>query len=255
VSPGVIYRDGMPNVPSHRIPLSVLALCVALAAGGSSTSAAVPVPSAAATPSTPATDAPMRAGGTPFATETVPTAAPVTRGGPEPVLRDGFSVNCIACDPDAVVVAGDLAGFAPAEPSQTEIGAPAIAGRDATLRAEAHGSSESGPLLGFSAEVRFRPVLFHWDFGDGTGVSAVADDAGSTRPGSPDVTAVVTRRVFAARGPVDVALTVDFTAEYRFAGTAWRPVEGTVSVTATPLLVGVGDAHTGLGAPWPFGPP
>jgi PKD repeat protein len=117
-------------------------------------------------------------------------------------------------------------------------------------------------LLGIPATVRFTPVAFRWDYGDGSTVSLTragsgwreptsASRAGSGVGRSPDeFRETPTSHVFDTRGSYPVSLVITFTAEYRFAGGAavagFVPIAGSVDVPVAGLSVRVVTVDTVL---------
>ena len=177
-----------------------------------------------------------------------PGAPPVVD--PLAFVRDGFTVNCIPgspCDPNLVVRVGDLVNFQPAVPSQTmEPQGWSVAGLPANFIASASVHTRTGTLLGYPAEVRFTPVGYRWTYGDGTQASTNSGGATWAALGLPEFSDTATSHTFVSPGSYAVVVAVVYSAEYRFAGLAWRAVEGTLAVSAGPLGVIVGDAQTVL---------
>ena len=175
-------------------------------------------------------------------------AAPVVD--PLAFVRDDFTVNCIPgspCDPNLVVGVSDLVNFQPAAPSQTmEPRGWSVAGLPANFIASASEHSRTGALLGYPAEVRFTPVGYRWTYGDGAQASTNSGGATWAALGRPEFSDTATSHAFARPGSYAVVVAVVYSAEYRFAGLAWRPVQGTLSTSASPIGVIVGDAQTGL---------
>lgn len=175
-------------------------------------------------------------------------AAPVVD--PLAFVRDDFTVNCIPgspCDPNLVVRVSDLVNFQPAAPSQTmEPRGWSVAGLPANFIASASVHTRTGALLGYPAEVRFTPVGYRWNYGDGAQASTNSGGATWAALGLPEFSDTATSHVFDAPGSYAVVVAVVYSAEYRFAGLAWRPVEGTLAVSASPIGVIVGDAQTVL---------
>ncbi|TFC56301.1 hypothetical protein E3O62_12555 [Cryobacterium sp. TMT2-15-1] len=175
-------------------------------------------------------------------------AAPVVD--PLAFVRDDFTVNCIPgspCDPNLVVRVSDLVNFQPAAPSQTmEPRGWSVAGLPANFIASASEHSRTGALLGYPAEVRFTPVGYRWIYGDGTQASTNSGGATWAALGLPEFSDTATSHAFARPGSYAVVVAVVYSAEYRFAGLAWRPVQGTLSTSASPIGVIVGDAQTVL---------
>ena len=103
-----------------------------------------------------------------------------------------------------------------------------------------------GTLLGRPADVRFTPISYHWTYGDGT--SATRSTKGGTWAslGIPEFEESPTSHVYEQVGDYTITLTVTFAAEYRFDGSAWRPVIGSITLPANDLHIRVGTAKTVL---------
>lgn len=103
-----------------------------------------------------------------------------------------------------------------------------------------------GSLFGLSAEVRFTPLAYDWDFGDGgnqaTSVSGARWDVLGLREFSPTATS----HVYGNEGSFTTSVSVRYGAEYRVGGGAWIPVSGEVSSSASTTLVIVQSADTVL---------
>jgi len=101
-------------------------------------------------------------------------------------------------------------------------------------------------LLGIPASVRFTPVAYHWEFGDGESATAETGGRSWSDLGLREFDRTATSHVYAQPGTFAITLAVDFGAEYRFGETAWIPIVGTVSVPANSLTVSASDAKTVL---------
>lgn len=103
-----------------------------------------------------------------------------------------------------------------------------------------------GELLGESADVRFTPVAYHWDYGDGS--SATRPTKGGTwkslRVHEFDRTP--TSHIYKKEARYTIRLVIDFRAEYRFAGGAFIPIVGVLPVPANDLHITVDGAKTVL---------
>ena len=104
----------------------------------------------------------------------------------------------------------------------------------------------SGTLLGQPADVRFTPVGYRWAHSDGavidSGQPGVTWEALGLREFSPTDTS----HAYAESGEYTVALDVVLRAEYRFAGSGWRSIAGTLTVAGDPQRVLVGEFDTVL---------
>ncbi|TFC95129.1 MULTISPECIES: hypothetical protein [Cryobacterium] len=178
----------------------------------------------------------------------VPGAAPVAD--PLTVVRDDFTVGCIPgspCDPNLIVRVSDLINFQPSAPTQAmEPRGWSVVGLPANFIAAASVHTLSGSLLGYPAEVRFTPIGYRWSYGDGAEAGTTSGGATWTALGLPEFSATPTSHVFRRAGAFSVQVSAVYSAEYRFAGSAWRSVRGTLPVPAEPLGVTVGDAQTVL---------
>ena len=159
----------------------------------------------------------------------------------------------IACGGNAVVqVQGGvtmsaLASFYPQKP--TVSGEPngwAIIGLDANFVSSAGRHTASGPLAGQPATVRFTPVRFEWDYGDGVHASTATGGATWRSLGVPEFSPTPTSHVYTAAGSYGVSLTVEYTAQYRIGGGPWRDVPGTLTLSAPTFTVIAADAKTVL---------
>jgi hypothetical protein len=94
-------------------------------------------------------------------------------------------------------------------------------------------------LLGYDVEVDATPISYSWDYGDGS-ASLVTTSTGHPYPGH-DVS-----HAYARAGSFRVTLTVTYSGRYRLAGTtAWLPVVGTATTTATssPIVAEEAPSH------------
>jgi hypothetical protein len=105
-----------------------------------------------------------------------------------------------------------------------------------------------GSLFGRSAEVRFTPHAYEWNYGDGgtqiTSVPGARWDALGLREFSPTATS----HVYGSEGSFTTTVAVRYGAEYRIGGGEWVPVDGEVSSSATATVVIVQGADTVLAA-------
>ena len=187
-------------------------------------------------------------------------------GGSAPPLPPGYSVeDCSAAaheecrqfaqpgEPAApppgtpAVTLRDIASFKPAEPSDVmEPNGWAVEGLPANFVASGASEIVSGTLLGQPAEVRFTPVGYRWVHSDGATVASSWPGATWTELGVDEFTPTATSHVYAASGEYSVRLEVALAAEYRFAGSAWLPIAGTLTIDGAPQRVLVGEVDTVL---------
>ena len=141
----------------------------------------------------------------------------------------------------------DIASFRPAEPSDVmEPNGWAIEGLPANFVANASPEVVSGTLLGQPADVRFTPVGYRWVHSDGASVASSSPGATWSALGVAEFTATDTSHVYAASGEYTVTLQVSLAAEYRFAGSGWLPIAGTLTIDGAPQRVLVGEVDTVL---------
>jgi len=158
------------------------------------------------------------------------------------LCRPGYGVIGL---PD--VTAADLASFVPAAPALT--GEPlglGVAGMPTNLVAAASTQLQSGPLLGYDVTVRFRPVAYRFDHGDGSGASHRVGGTTWASLGLPDYTATATSHTYAAPGIYRVTAAVVYEAHVDFGSGAWRPVQGSVTSSATAYDVRVVEIRSAL---------
>lgn len=170
--------------------------------------------------------------------------------GPDPIIRDGYTVNCIPnspCDPNFVVHISDLVNFVPEQPTTTmEPDGWAVVGLPVNLIAAASAHTLSGTLLGYEAQVRFTPVRYQWDYGDGTQATTTSGGASWAALDLPEFSETATSHAYRDRGTFTVTLAVEYAAEYRFADEPWKSIGGTLAVSSSPLTTVSLDARTVL---------
>jgi hypothetical protein len=169
--------------------------------------------------------------------DTVPPAVPVDPADPAAPA----CAPQTPCDPALVVRVRDLVSISADAPTQgMEPDGWLVVGIPTNFYASASAHQSAGPLLGSPAEVRFTPVSFTWDYGDGTSGSSASGGASWAAQGLPEFSETSTSHVYANTGTISVALSVSYAAEYRFDGGAWREVEGFLSVPA-PVMTVIAD--------------
>lgn len=156
------------------------------------------------------------------------------------VERDGWDVT-------APVTLVDIASFRPtAATHHMQPDGWTIAGLPTNFYARTGTQIVPGALLGRSAEVRFTPRAYIWDYGDGaTAIRSVRGDTWAAL-GVAEFDATPTSHIFATAGPYLIRLAVSYTAEYRYAGSGWVPIAGQLVLPANDLAITVGGAKTVL---------
>ena len=104
----------------------------------------------------------------------------------------------------------------------------------------------TGMLLGQPAAVRFTPAGYHWNYGDGTDLASTTAGATWKALGLNEFDKTPTSHIFAEPGTYTVTLAIEYTAEYRFADSAWLPVAGTVQDSPAPMTIAATTANTVL---------
>lgn len=170
-----------------------------------------------------------------------------TGDGP-PVVWKCMEEVCGDDDPGAQpITISDLASFRPTPGSQRmQPDGWAVPGLHTNFYAQTWVHVVDGTLLGETASVRFTPVAFHWDYGDGR--SATRGTKGGTWAslGVGEFERTPTSHVYTREARYTIRLVIDFAAEYRFAGSAWIPVAGVLPVRANDLHTVVDGAKTVL---------
>jgi hypothetical protein len=140
------------------------------------------------------------------------------------------------CDPALVVRVADLVNIRAEAPGHAmEPDGWTVVGIPTNFFATASTHIQSGPLLGASADVRFTPVGFRWDYGDGTSRRSVTGGASWAALQLAEFSETATSHVFERVGSPTIGLVVSYSAEYSFAGAGWRPVQGLLDVPAEPI--------------------
>jgi hypothetical protein len=121
-----------------------------------------------------------------------------------------------------------------------------VVGLDANFYAVTDQHILNGMLLGQPAAVRFTPVAFHWDYGDASAATRATKGATWLAQGIHEFDPTPTSHVYQAEGEYTIRLVIDFAAEYRFAGSEFMPIAGTLPLAANDLHVTVGSAKTVL---------
>jgi hypothetical protein len=121
-----------------------------------------------------------------------------------------------------------------------------IQGLDANFYSTGGSSVQSGTLLGFPARVRFTPVAWTWDYGDGK--TATRSTQGGTWRAQHirEFDPTTTSHVYTKRGTYWIDLTLTYRAEFTFGTSGWATIDGYLHLPANRLRATVGDAKTVL---------
>ena len=149
--------------------------------------------------------------------------------------------------PTEPVTWSDIATFVPTHgDAGMEPNGWAVIGLPTNFFASSAPHVQDGVLLGQAAAVRFTPVSFHWDYGDGTSASLATAGSSWAQLGVGEFGETPTSHVFGTAGNYTVTLTVEFAAEYQLVGLPWTPIAGTIEVAAAPLTLTADTANTVL---------
>jgi len=149
--------------------------------------------------------------------------------------------------PPRVVTLNDIANFAPAvEGNHMEPNGWIVVGLDTNFYSDAGPRVVEGSLLGQPAAVRFTPVAWRWAYGDGASKSSTSPGASWASLNLREFDPTPTSHVFAAPGSYAIDLTVEYSAEYQFAGTGWVGIAGTIELPANRIVATASDANTVL---------
>lgn len=165
-----------------------------------------------------------------------------------PPVREQCTDTPDVCNPSLVISLNDIASFKASVPvlAQMQPSGWALKNLPMNLVASAAVEEISGELLGFPASVRFTPVSYAWDYGDGTSGTSVTGGASWEALGVPELTKTATSHVYRERGEYAVTVSVVLSAEYRFAGQPWRPIAGTLQIAGAASPVSVKTVRTVL---------
>ena len=159
---------------------------------------------------------------------------------PPPPLRDGYSIT-------APITLADLVNFTPvAGIDHMEPDGWMVVGLNTNFYATVESGVQTGLLLDLPASVRFTAERYRWSYGDGGSATR------STRGSSWEVSGVgefdrtTTSHIFRAAGTYFIDLTIDYRAEYQYAGGPWVSISGTIPVAANRLVGAAGGANTVL---------
>lgn len=171
-------------------------------------------------------------------------------GGPSgtPVIWKCLEVTCASDSPGAApITLRDIASFRPTPGVQyMQPDGWTVPGLDTNFYAVTDVHVIEGTLLGQPASVRFTPVAYHWTYGDGTSADLATRGATWGALGVAEFDPTPTSHIYAAEGRYTIRLTIDFRAEYRFAGSPFFPIAGVLPLPANDLHITVDGAKTVL---------
>lgn len=164
------------------------------------------------------------------------------------VLNDScLSPGMTRATPTQTVTWADIATFSPTEgEAGMEPNGWAVIGLPTNFFASSAAHVQDGVLLGRAASVRFTPVSFHWDYGDGTSATLATAGSSWAELGVGEFGETPTSHVFQRAGNYTVILAVEFAAEYKLDGLPWTPIAGTIEIPTAPLTLTADTANTVL---------
>ncbi len=121
-----------------------------------------------------------------------------------------------------------------------------VVGLNTNFYATVESRVQSGQLLDRPASVRFTAQRFRWFYGDGTSATRSTGGASWAASGATEFDPTSTSHVYRASGTYFVDLSIDFSAEYQYAGGPWIPISGSIPVPSNRLVASAGGATTVL---------
>ena len=162
-------------------------------------------------------------------TPTTETPAPAAPGTP------GWSVTI-----------SDVARFVPS--TATVAGEPdnvAVVGLPANFLSSAKTETIPGTILGRALTIRFTPVNYTFDYGDGESRTTTTPGTAWDASGQAQFTPTETSHVYKEPGTYTVTATVTYTADIDLGG-GWIPINGTLNGPPASQQIRVVKAHTAL---------
>jgi hypothetical protein len=148
---------------------------------------------------------------------------------------------------DPAVTLEDVARFVPRSASiRSQPNGWAMVGAPVNLLTDASPQVIDGTLLGRPAQVRFAPVAFTWDHGDGTSTTVEGPGALWRDLRQPDFTSTPTSHVYDTVGDRQVTLSIGYAPSYRFDGGGWQQIPGVLPVQVGPVGIRVLQGSTVL---------
>ena len=135
----------------------------------------------------------------------------------------------LAVDPPATTAPTAPASAAPAAPVATDA---------------ATASSNTGES--FKKPRRITPVGWRWTYGDGDAKASTTAGESWASAGLEEFSATETSHIYRAPGTYFIDLSIEYAAEYQYAGGAWMEVQGTLNVPQERLIAQAGTAQTVL---------
>ena len=144
------------------------------------------------------------------------------------------------------VTVSDLARFVPS--TATVAGEPdnvAVVGLPANFLSSAKTETIPGTILGRALTIRFTPVNYAFDYGDGEQRTSRTPGTAWDASGQAQFTPTDTSHVYKQPGTYTVTVTVTYAADIDL-GTGWIPINGTLNGPPASQQIRVVKAHTAL---------
>ncbi|MGN8026223.1 PKD domain-containing protein [Microbacterium sp. 22242] len=148
--------------------------------------------------------------------------------------------------PGRSITITDVARFVPT--NATVAGEPdniAVVGLPANFLSSARTETIPGTILGRTLTIRFTPVNYSFDYGDGERRDSATPGTAWDASGQAQFTPTDTSHVYKEPGTYTVTATVTYTADIDI-GTGWIPVNGTLNGPSASQQIRVVKAHTAL---------
>ncbi|MBG6054697.1 hypothetical protein IWX81_001087 [Salinibacterium sp. CAN_S4] len=157
--------------------------------------------------------------------------------------RDPFTIT----SPVLPITLSDIANFRPsADVAGMEPNGWMIVGLDTNFFADSTRQVVDGVLLGQPASVRFTPVAWRWNYGDGTSKTLSTPGASWAASGVAEFSPTSGSHIYRSPGTYVIDLSVLYAPEYRFGAGGWTPISGTLAVPSNRLTATAGNATTVL---------
>lgn len=175
--------------------------------------------------------------GSPDASAGDPAPCPVGTFGCPP--RDDYDV--------IMVTLSDIARFRPAPGIQRmEPNGWVVVGLPANIYSIVDTQIVPGELLGQSADVRFTPIGWQWNYGDGSAATLGTKGGTWAAQGLREFDATPTSHIYRQPGNYTIRLSIVYRAEYRIATGPFIPITGTLTLPANELHITASGAKTVL---------
>ena len=149
--------------------------------------------------------------------------------------------------PTQPVTLTDIASFRPAaDVAGMEPDGWMIVGLDTNFFADSNQQVVDGVLLGQPASVRFTPVGWRWNYGDGTSATLSSPGASWAASGVAEFSETSGSHIYRSPGTYVIQLSVLYASEYRFGAGGWTSISGILAVPTNRLTATAGRATTVL---------